>query len=117
MGSRPRISEERWGEIAAYYESGHTLKECSIRFGVSSQQYISKKLKERGVKIRRQFEPSRPEKIKNLPKHHKKRFGLEDVEESQGGGKSASGPGTPSTRRIIPLSGRGTVESNYEKKI
>jgi hypothetical protein len=54
-----KLTPEQRDELAAYYEAGHTLRECCARFDLKSDKSAAYIIRRRGVRIRTNSETKR----------------------------------------------------------
>jgi len=116
--SKSKLTEEQWAKVCAYYQEGHTLIECETMTGVTRQS-ISRQLKLRGVQVRAQWEPSRPEKAARVRSPSVKAKYV-TPQEPLGSQEEITPEGciTPPKRKIISLAGNGGEgRMLYEKNV
>jgi len=110
--AKSKLTDAQWKEVCDYYADGHTLKECEMMCGMT-RFTISYQLKKRGYRVRKQLEPSRPEKAALSRNPHVRAMYDAPQEKVDA---TPEGPVLPPKRRIISLDGE-QHQKRYERNI
>ncbi len=93
MAKGTALTEELWVKLVAFYQEGHSYRECATFFGIGTSTVGLYFRRHPEIPRRKPFEPSRPEKART--KADIKSVPPEEIPP----------PGGPPTvkRRIVPL--------------